>query len=98
MRKVVTREEVRLACAMTLRTFRGKMGLAQETLALEAGVSRGYMGQLERGETTPTIETVCRLAPYLEVSVVAFFEEFERSLARVRRQAREARSVSPEQH
>jgi transcriptional regulator with XRE-family HTH domain len=73
---------------MTLRVLRGKLAMAQERLASEAGVDRAYMSGLERGLHTPTLETVLRLLPILEVSFPEFATEFDKCLRRVRRAAR----------
>jgi transcriptional regulator with XRE-family HTH domain len=62
--------------------------LTQEALAHASGLDRGYVGELERGRYNPTLETVYRLLPHLKVSFAEFAEEFDRTLKRVRRQAK----------
>jgi transcriptional regulator with XRE-family HTH domain len=42
-------------------------GLSQEGLAALAGLDRSAVGQLERKETAPRLETVIRLAGALEI-------------------------------
>ena len=76
---------IRRAFALTLWNLRHKAGIAQETLALEAGINRGYMSGLERGRHAPTLVMICRLLPHLRVTFTGFAEEFERCLRRIRR-------------
>jgi transcriptional regulator with XRE-family HTH domain len=73
---------------MAVRGLRARIGLAQETLALEAGVDRAYMSGLERGKHTPTLETVLRFLPLLQVSFPDFAIEFDKCLRRARREAK----------
>jgi transcriptional regulator with XRE-family HTH domain len=70
---------------MTIRALRQRAGIAQEQLALEAGIDRGYMGRLERGESSPTLETILKMLPVLQVSFPEFAGEFEGALRRAAR-------------
>jgi ribosome-binding protein aMBF1 (putative translation factor) len=45
-----------------LRTLREDRELSQEALADRAGVHRTYVGRVERGEATPTLYSIVRLA------------------------------------
>ena len=51
-----------------LLRVRRRAGLSQEQLAFRAGVTRNYVGGLERGEKSPTLRTVDKLAEALGVS------------------------------
>lgn len=82
MQKSPGRAALRRAFAKTIRTLRKNAGLAQEMLALETGLGRSYMGELERGLRTPTLETIFRLLPALHVDFVQFAEELLRNLSR----------------
>ena len=82
------RELIRRAYGMTVQVLRKRIGLAQESLALEAGVDRAYMSGLERGKHTPTLETVLRFLPHLNVSFSQFATEFDKSLRRVKRETK----------
>lgn len=48
---------------------RKKMGLTQEELADKIGVRRVYMGYVEQGRNTPSLETLQKLARALGVSL-----------------------------
>lgn len=50
-----------------LRRLRDERGLSLERLAQAAGVSRAMLGQIELGQSVPTIKTVWRVARALEV-------------------------------
>lgn len=83
MQKSVTRAQFGRAFGMTVRALRLRAGVAQEALALEAGVGRAYMSALERGLHNPSLEMVYRLLPFLKVDLVEFAGEFEKHLRRV---------------
>lgn len=82
-RPVYTRAQFGRAFGMTVRSLRLRAGIAQEALALEAGVGRAYMSALERGLHNPTLEMVYRILPFLRTNFAAFAEEFERRLRQV---------------
>lgn len=82
MQKPPSRVWVRRAFGKTLRRLRLRAGIAQEALALDAGIGRSYMGRLERGLSNPTIEMTLRLLPSLHVSFPEFAQEFDRNLRR----------------
>lgn len=48
--------------AANVRRARKLAGLSQEALALEAGVDRTYVSQVERGKRNVTISVLARLA------------------------------------
>jgi transcriptional regulator with XRE-family HTH domain len=50
-----------------LRRLRGQRGLSLEKLARIAGVSRAMLGQIELGQSTPTIKTLWRISRALDV-------------------------------
>ena len=86
--KVVEPEQLQCALMQCLRNLRGKAGIAQERLALEAGLDRSHMGRLERGKNSPTIETLYKLFPPLGISFVAFAVEYEGCLKKCCRKKR----------
>lgn len=56
-----------------IRQLRTQKGLSQESLAFSAGISTVYLGQLERGLKSPTVETINKLCHALELSISEFF-------------------------
>jgi transcriptional regulator with XRE-family HTH domain len=47
---------------------RRQVGLNQEELAFRAGMTRNFVGGLERGEKSPTLRTLAEQAEALDVS------------------------------
>jgi len=64
-----TLEEVRLDLAMNLKAIRAEKGLAQERLALEAGVDRTVVSKIERAKTNPSLDVLLRLANQLDTTL-----------------------------
>lgn len=59
---------------MNVRRHRKLKGLSQEKLALEAGVERSYVSDLERGTRNPSVRLLGRLAVALGVEPAALLE------------------------
>jgi len=57
----------RRAFGKRLRELRIKVGISQEKLAELADLHRNYVGLLERGLQSPSLNTICRLAKALKV-------------------------------
>jgi DNA-binding XRE family transcriptional regulator len=64
-----TLEEVKTDIAVNLKNIRKSQNIAQEKLALEAGVDRTFVSKIERGIGNPSLEILLRLANRLGVSV-----------------------------
>ena len=62
-------EAIRSTIAINLRRYRAERGIAQEKLALIAGVDRTMVSKIERELTNPSIETLLKLANVLGVTV-----------------------------
>ena len=52
-----------------VRQLRNDLKLTQEQLAEAVNVSTSFIGHIERGEKQCSLDTVCRLAVYLDTSV-----------------------------
>jgi transcriptional regulator with XRE-family HTH domain len=61
--------EINLAFGNQLRSLREARGLDQETLALECGIDRTFVSQMERGIRQASLTTLYRLADALKVPV-----------------------------
>ena len=62
-------EEARKAISKNLKRLRKEKSLAQEKLALEAGVDRTVVSKIEREVANPSLEILIRLAVALDVKV-----------------------------
>lgn len=52
---------------VNVRRFRKLKGMSQEQLALEAGMERSYVSDLERGTRNPSVRALGRLAKALGI-------------------------------
>ena len=53
--------------------LRKQRNISQEELAERCGVHRTYIGSIERGEKSPTLNTIEKFAKGLDVEIVDFF-------------------------
>ena len=58
---------------LKIKEIRLKRNLTQEKLAKLSGISKSYIGDLERNEKEPTISILCRLAEGLQVDIKDLF-------------------------
>ncbi|RJS61796.1 XRE family transcriptional regulator [Bacillus sp. PK3_68] len=61
-------EEVHLILAKNLKAIREKEKLSLEKVSQLSGVSKTMIGQIERGESSPTLTTIWKIANGLKVS------------------------------
>jgi XRE family transcriptional regulator, regulator of sulfur utilization len=64
---VLRGRSVRIAFGLALREARDAVGFSQERVALEAGIDRAHVSDLERGQFQPTLLVIFRLAAALGV-------------------------------
>lgn len=83
-----------LAFGETVRALREAGGLAQEALALDAGMDRSYLGKVERGEKQPSLDIVFRLAKVLSVTPAELVEKTAHRVVTVRRRITAAKHRS----
>ncbi len=57
-----------------IQRIREEMGLTQIELANRVNVSRVYMGYIEQGRATPSLEVVEKIARVLKTSISSFFK------------------------
>jgi len=56
-----------------IRNIRKEQGLSQEELAHRANIHPSHMGQLERGEKSPTIDSLEKIVQALNINFEALF-------------------------
>jgi len=66
------------AFGQVLRKYRKQLEWSQMKLAIEAGMHLNALGNLERGEHNPSLQTIFVLCKALNVSVAEFMAEVER--------------------
>lgn len=64
-------EEVHLVIAKNLKSYREGKKLSLERVAELTGVSKTMIGQIERGESSPTIKTISKIANGLKIPFTA---------------------------
>lgn len=57
--------------AWNVRKLRAAKGISQERLAADAGIARGYMGDIERGSRASSVDILDKLAAALGVETAA---------------------------
>jgi transcriptional regulator with XRE-family HTH domain len=57
-----------------IRQYRKRLGLTQETLALNSGINVSFLGDVERGIKKPSIESLEKLLNALNVTFLEFFD------------------------
>lgn len=62
-----------------VRRFRKQRGLSQEELAHLASLHPTYIGQLERGEKNPTLETLSKITIALDITFEDLFYRIQPS-------------------
>ena len=70
-------ETISVVFGNRVRNLRNQKGMSQERLAELAGLHSTYIGQIERGEKNPTVDTVSKIAKGLGIPMVRFFENID---------------------
>lgn len=61
-----------------IKHFRSKRNVSQEKLSQMCGYSSTYIGKIERGQRSPSLDTLIRIAEALQVPIGSFFDPFYR--------------------
>ena len=54
--------------------IRRELGITQEELSLKCNINRTYMGELERGEKSPSLITIVKIAKGLNITKQILFD------------------------
>lgn len=66
-------DEIDKKVGMNIRIARIKRGISQEGLADIAGLARSTMGIVERGEQSPSLQTISKIANALGIDIHKLF-------------------------
>lgn len=72
-------ESLRVCVANNVKHYRAAKGISQERTALEAGIDRTMLSKIERAITNPSLDTLLKLANYLDVTVSELLREDART-------------------
>src|SRR6478752_1123911 len=70
-----TMQDISKRIAKTLKSLRQERGWSLDKTALETGVSKAMLGQIEREESSPTISTLWKIASGFQTSFSSFIED-----------------------
>ncbi len=70
---VIKIDEIDKKVGLNIRLERVKRGISQEILADMAGIARSTMGIIERGEQSPSLQTVAKVANALQIDIYKLF-------------------------
>ncbi len=59
---------------LNIKKYRKQMKLSQVDLAIEIGIDRSYLSEIENGRVNPTINVLYAIADSLKISIVKLFE------------------------
>ncbi len=81
----MTRENFNRIICQRILNLRVKLGLTQEQLAYQSGISKGGLSEIERNMKEPRTYTITKICSALGISVKEFFdfeeiEDFRKSL------------------
>lgn len=68
-------EDIARRISSTLKTLRQSRGWSLDKAAAETGVSKAMLGQIERGESSPTISILWKIATGFNESFSSFIED-----------------------
>jgi len=86
------RESSEVKLGQSVKTLRERQGLSLRALAARSGVSINAISRIERGETSPTVASLRRLAAALGQPIGAFFADGPAPASMVVRRDRRLRS------
>ena len=81
--------EIARAFGTVTRQTRVDLGVAQDQMALIAGVDRSYFGKLERGERQPSLSILLRIAAALGVSGAELVKRTEAAMTKPKGRVRD---------
>jgi len=60
--------ELSIKIGQLIRTKRKERNITQESISLQCGIDRSYMGRIERGEVNLTVEKLYEIASALKIN------------------------------
>ena len=73
-------EDLNLIIGNRLKTIRNNRNLSLSEVSEITGVSKAMLGQIERGQSNPTVSTLWKIANGLKVSFSMFIDEIKKKI------------------
>lgn len=70
--------DVKESITESIKHFRSRMDISQEELSTMCGYSSTYIGKIERGQRSPSLDTLIRIAEALQIPMASLFDPFYR--------------------
>lgn len=74
-------EDIKKNLGMRIRQLRKLRGHTQEVLDEKSGVSYKFIGEIERGEVNPSLDSLASIAAALNVGIKSLFPDDEDAIA-----------------
>ena len=68
------KNEINVRFGIRMRELRARYDISQEELALKSELNRNYIGDIERGEKTPSLITLSKIANGLGITLKELFD------------------------
>ena len=68
------KSKIYIQFGLRIAELRRQLNISQEELAERCGVHRTYIGSIERGEKSPTLNTIEKFAKGLGVEIIELFK------------------------
>jgi Predicted transcriptional regulators len=68
------KNQINIQFGARVAEMRKLRGISQEELAFRCGVHRTYIGSIERGEKSPTLNTIQKIAAGLNTDIKSLFD------------------------
>lgn len=76
--------DVKESITENIKHFRSRMGISQEELSNLCGYSSTYIGKIERGQRSPSLDTLIRIAEALQIPLASLFDPFYRQQSQLK--------------
>ncbi|MBP5556581.1 MAG: helix-turn-helix transcriptional regulator [Bacteroidales bacterium] len=70
--------KIQKSFGLIIKELRNNAGISQERLALESGVDRTYIGDIEKGNRNVSLEIIEKLCRYFKIPISELFIKIEK--------------------
>ncbi len=88
-------EKLNKKISSTLKAIRKESGWSLDKASQKTGVSKAMLGQIERGESSPTISTLWKIATGFEVSFSSFVDDINSTNSKVVHRSGKTKEIHP---